>query len=136
MCEFSREGGRYLGIVTGSGGKDLCEVKVDGVVHGSIPGGDVTPQLRLADGNYGVQQLRGCVCCPCQTQEGNLLASPSGARTTLASAPDGCSNCCTLRMDSRKLVCALPGDARARLDIVILCAFTAASLLTMPPSSR
>ena len=46
----------------------------------------------------------------------------------LRSEADG--NCCAV---TRKMVCPLAGDARQRLDTVILCGFLALKELTMPP---
>ena len=47
LAEFHREGARaYPGVKKTGGGKNLCEVSVGGVVHGTIPGGDSLPEFR------------------------------------------------------------------------------------------
>ena len=161
LAEFYREGARvHAGVPKTGGGKNLCEVTVGGIVHGSIPGGDSLPEFRrtiqhlsdrsFKDGDNGVMTARseggvtlvqGCICCPCQTQKNQLLVSgkksarsPGKALTeldaSLYSVQDGCGTC---RMDARKMVCKLPGNAHARLEIVIMFAYMAASLLTLPP---
>ena len=131
IAEFERVGGKYMGVPTAKSKEGVCEVKVNGVVHGSIPGGDALPRLRLANGKGGVQsQTTGCVCCPCQTHTSELLVTPSGATTVLASVPSGC---CTMRLDARNMRCTLPGNAESRLNTLLLCAYMAANLVLMPP---
>ena len=163
LAEFYREGARvYAGVPKTGGGKNLCEVTVGGVVHGSIPGGDSLPEFRrtiqhlsdrsskdddngvvTAKSEAGVQlvPVPNCsICCPCQTQKNQLLVSGKSARSpgkalteldaSLYSVQDGCDTC---RMDKRKMVCKLPGNAHARLEILIMFAYMAASLLTLPP---
>ena len=139
LIEFYREGARIYGGVSGSTGKNVCEVTVGGIVHGSIPGGDSVPAFRRTcsrDGvpprEGGVELVQGCICCPCQTQKNQLLVSPGGTEVdaSLYSVQDGCDTC---RMDRRKMVCKLPGNAQARLEILIMFGYMAASLLTMSP---
>ena len=158
LAEFYREGARaYPGVKKTGGGKNLCEVSVGGVVHGSIPGGDSLPEFRrtiqhLSDrkdddgaiaprNEGGVTMVQGYICCPCQTQKNQLLVSGKSARApgkalteldaSFYSMQDGCDTSC--RMDKRKMVCKLPGNAHARLEVLIMFAYIAASLLTEPP---
>lgn len=158
LAEFYREGARaYPGVKKTGGGKNLCEVSVGGVVHGSIPGGDSLPEFRrtiqhLSDrkddngaitsrNEGGVVMVQGYICCPCQTQKNQLLVSGKSARApgkalteldaSFYSMQDGCDTSC--RMDKRKMVCKLPGNAHARLEVLIMFAYIAASLLTEPP---
>lgn len=142
IAEFNRAGVRSS--VSGTSGRTVCEVSIGGIVHGSIPGGDSLPEFRRTiqhlsqeGGNVvasrgGVQLVQsGVLCCPCQTQKNKLLVSPGGTDrdASFTSVQNGCS--CS--MEGRKLVCKLPGNAHARLEILIMFAYTAAALLTMPP---
>ena len=161
LAEFYREGARaYPGVKKPGGGKNLCEVSVGGVVHGTIPGGDSLPEFRrtiqhlsdLSDrkddngtitpkNEGGVTMVQGYICCPCQTQKNQLLVSGKSARApgkalteldaSFYSMQDGCDTSC--RPDKRKMVCKLPGNAHARLEVLIMFAYLAASLLTEPP---
>ena len=129
LVEYMREGGRVMGLAfADEHDAAACTLNVGEGKYGTIPGG--LPVVHHADGSAGASLVGegGCICCPCQTVRPRLLAAPGGPEITLRSEADG--NCCAV---TRKMVCPLAGDARQRLDTVILCGFLALKELTMPP---
>lgn len=137
VAELHREGGNTLGYALSSQGGSLCEVKVGGVLYATVPGGYNEPELTRTDRSGGVRVQSGCMCCPCQTMKTSITVWPGNTFAMMVSANDG--NCFTAMgccgadwTTSRKVTCPLVGDARAQLDVLLICSFWAASLLTAP----
>ena len=112
-----------------------CALSVGGAKYGTIPGG--LPVVHHADGSAGASLVGegGCICCPCQTVRPRLRAAPDGPEIAFRSEADG--SCCAVTLGGqacRRLVCLLVGDARQRLDTLIMYGFLALKELTMPPS--
>tara|TARA_B110001452_G_scaffold266968_1_gene275241 strand:+ start:2244 stop:2981 length:738 start_codon:yes stop_codon:yes gene_type:complete len=135
LVEYVREGGRVMGLAfADEHDAAACTLNVGDAKYGTIPGGQ--PVVHHADGSAGASLAGegGCICCPCQTVRPRLLAAPDGPEITLRSEADG--NCCAVTLGwqpYRKMVCPLAGDARQRLDTLILCGFLALKELTIPP---
>ena len=135
---------RGLGAMFSSTSIAACDVMVDGEPYATIPTELFSlPSLVRADGSGGVALSANycCQCCPYQTLMFSLSSTgPGGVSTTLRDAHDGCcceawlGGCCGLGRgwtEQRKHSYELQGDARAKVDRVLLSAYLAVSPLVI-----
>ena len=76
-----------------------------------------------------------CICCPCQTIHGTMEVIPGNQHLSNKSEVDwnGPLCCNWNNMVLRKVTYELAGDARGRLDALVMCSYLVASALAAMP---
>eukprot|EP00966_Prymnesium_polylepis_P235157 5439262-Prymnesium_polylepis.1 len=112
-------------------------VRVGGVTHGTISAPLYTwPSYKRVDGTSSVTSAppTNCICCPCQTMHSTWQVAGGQPLHTKSEVDWDGPLCCNWNtMLIRKLTYELPGDARVRLETLVLISYCVAGSLAAPP---